>query len=351
MSILRSLRIQYRPATVVALRILTAPVVLLCNNLELADELAQYFASHVVDLPEPHSFRVYLLQGEPVFDPKLLKDVPRTEPGKGVKESYYDTLEARIVVKARTGVTVYVAEPDHYVVGDLLANFNQAVNAVNMVFAKAILSQEYLLLHASAVIDDRGGVAFTSLSGAGKSTVALALLDRGYRFVTNDRLFVRPVDSGVEMVGVPKKPRVNPGTMLSNPRLSTLVSRRDRERYMKLNPQELWKLEEKRDVDLDSVYGTGVFQLVGQLQALYFLKWNPNGQGWQVSQLNREEGLSALLEVSKGVGIYDPSPPWEDERRCLLHAVAKSIPIYQVEGRTDIPRLVELIQETPKREL
>jgi hypothetical protein len=53
-----------------------------------------------------------------------------------------------------------------------------------------------------------------------------------------------------------KQPRVNPGTLLGHPRLAALLVPADRAALAALPAGELWDLERKSDVDLDSIYGT-----------------------------------------------------------------------------------------------
>src|SRR5262249_30099057 len=259
--------------------------------------LAAFFAPYVPpdDVSGPPS--LYVLVGDPIFAPPRLRDVGRGGTGRAPKEAFYDTPSGRVVLKRRTGVAIYVAEPDHFIVGNLVRHVNQAGNAGIMIFAKAMIRRGYVMLHASAVLGPSGGVGFAAGSGAGKSTMALALVEQGYRFITNDRLLVRAVSGRAEMAGVPKLPRINPGTIVKLPGLKDMVPPGVREQYKRLAPSALWALEEKRDVDVDVLFGPGTRQLSGVLRVLYFLRWDPDGEGWGVRPLDAGARLAALRRL------------------------------------------------------
>ena len=342
MSELAAIRRTYPPDAQVGVRIVDVPIALYTNEPRLLTSLRDYFAPYLVERPAWDAHRVFVMQGEPPYDAARLRDVSRA-PGKSVKEAFYDTVDARIVVKRRTGVAIYVAEPDHYVIGDLVTNFNQAVNAVMMVFAKAMLQRSFVMLHASAVLAEAGGIAFASPSGSGKSTMALALVEYRYQFVTNDRLFVRCVNGyGAEMVGVPKRPRVNPGTLFWLPRLAPLATSEERSRYASLRAEELWTVEQKHDVDVDAIYGPGTVHLQGKLTAMYLLRWSPVDHGWDVRSLGAAERRAALDQMIKRVTIYDTVPPQAGELRAV-NAVADMVSMYEVTGRADVGRLTDFV--------
>ena len=55
------------------------------------------------------------------------------------------------------------------------------------------------LLHAAALADDRGAVVLAGLSGAGKSTLCAALVARGWRYLSDERV---AVDSKLRALGL-----------------------------------------------------------------------------------------------------------------------------------------------------
>jgi HprK-related kinase B len=347
MSELTSILHAYRSDAAVGLEIAGVSLRVRTNASALHDRLQRYFRAYLVADPGPDAAEVALFSGRPVYDPARMVDVPPRSRADTVKEAFYDAPDARVVLKRRTGVVIYVAEPRHYVVGDLEANFNQAVNAITMVFAKAMLQRGYVMLHASAILGEGGGIAFASPSGSGKSTLALMLVDRRQHLVSNDRLFVRPTPGGAEMVGVPKRPRVNPGTLLRIARLTRLLGAEERMRYQPLPPERLWTLEHKHDVDVDEIYGPGTVRLRGALRAVFLLRWSPHNRGWSVHTLPPEERLGALVQTMKGVGVYDVAPPNPAAQRAVLSAVCETVSVYEVFGRADLDRLAALVLEGP----
>jgi HprK-related kinase B len=342
---LASVRRTYRPDHALGLMIGGVPVALYTNAPRVAERLGEYFAPYAATRIPADAPVVHLVQGEPVYDAARLRDVPRRLREQGVKEAFYDADGFRVVVKRRTGVTIYVAEPEHYVAGDLVRNFNQAVNLVMTVYAKAMLRRGYIMLHASAIVGAVDGVAFASASGFGKSTVALALVERHQHLVTNDRLFLRAPGGIVEMVGVPKKPRVNPGTLLRIPSLSPLVTEEERARYRAMNPEELWALERKHDVDVDALYGPGTTRLSGLLRAIFLLRWSPLDMGWNVRTLPPGDRAAALEPLLKSAGAYDLRPPSAVESIRCLRSIAGAVAVYDVRGRADVDRLADLVLE------
>jgi len=309
------------------------------NDPRVASGLDRYFAPFRMSVPAREALPIYALQGTPIYDPLSLDDVARQGPSRTVKEASYNVPGGRIVVKRRTGVVVYIAEPDHCVVGDLVRNLNQAANVISMVFAKAMLRRGYVMLHASAALGEEGGVAFAAQSGAGKSTMALALVEAGYQFVTNDRLLVRLDNGQVEMVGVPKIPRVNPGTLLRLSRLTALLPPEARRRYEHMSPDALWATEEKRDVEVDRIFGPGTFQLTGRLRVIYLLAWRQGEVRWEVHPLEPAVRRAALRRMVKRVGVQDLQPPAPAAQEAALDAMADAIPVYEVTGQPDVGAL------------
>jgi HprK-related kinase B len=339
MTELDQVRSRYPATDVLILSFLGVALSVHTNDPRVAAGLAQYFGPFKSEVAPGDALPVYVLQGTPLFDSDRLNDVVRRDPGRSIKEAFYDVPGGRIVVKRRTGVVVYVAEPEHAVIGDIVRNLHQAANVVSMVFAKAMLRRGYIMLHASAALGEEGGVAFAAQSGAGKSTMALALVEEGYRFVTNDRLLVRLHNGQVEMVGVPKIPRVNPGTLLRLSRLTSLLPQEDRRRYERMSPDALWTTEEKRDVEVDRIFGPGTFQLTGRLRIIYILSWRLGEAGWEVRPLDPAACGVALRRMVKQVGVQDLQPSLPAATEAALDAIAGAIPVSEVTGQPDVSAL------------
>ncbi|MGH7720020.1 MAG: hypothetical protein ACREON_14410 [Gemmatimonadaceae bacterium] len=79
------------------------------------------------------------------------------------------------------------------------------LDVIGRVLALAMFASNTLCLHASAVMLPEGTIAFLGPKHHGKSTLALALVQRGARLVTDDTL---PVDSGPPALAWPGVHRV-----------------------------------------------------------------------------------------------------------------------------------------------
>jgi HprK-related kinase B len=169
-------------------------------------------------------------------------------------------------------------------------------------------------------------------------------MEFGLDYVSNDRSFVRKKGANVQLAGVPKWPRVNPGTMLANERLRGLLAPEKAEQYSHLSRTALWELEDKHDVPVESIYGKGRLALNSRLDALYVLSWRQRGRGLDISRVEGGGRLEALLTPLLKTEIYDPPEAVAPGRR-LANALA-TVPVFEVTGRADIPRLLqEIVQE------
>jgi HprK-related kinase B len=197
-----------------------------------------------------------------------------------------------------------------FAVGDLSANLTQGINLVNACYARAVVACGHVLFHASGVSWAGASALLAGPPGAGKSTAALHLVEAGFGFLSNDRVLARRDPSSVEVLGYPKQPRVNPGTLLHHPRLSALLEDTDRQALLSLPAAELWRLEPKRDVDLDAIYGKGTVDLRGRARAPVILKWRPPGRAAGLGappHAERSDGGSPAL--SEGPRNLRPRPP------------------------------------------
>ncbi len=316
---------------------------------EIVQDVLGYFAP-VVTTAANDGVTVYAVQDEPRIDMHRLVAIP-PKPGRSVKEAVYEDAEARVIYKPRSGVAIVVRPGEYFIVGDLLGKPDQVHNLIGHVLARGFLNQGYLMLHASAVLKEGRGIAFGAISGGGKSSMALALMESGYRFVSNDRLFVRPTATGVEMLGMPKGPRVNPGTLLRLPSLRQLLTPEERSMVTAMSPEELWALEQKHDVDIDAIYGKGsVVTQPAPLNELYVLQWGLAAEeDVRLRELPPDARPSALLPLRKGLGPY-ASPAGERDEVETLAMLATRLPMFEVHGRADVFALRDLLERaaTPR---
>jgi HprK-related kinase B len=99
-------------------------------------------------------------------------------------------------------------------------------------------------------------------------------MSRGADYVSNDRLLIAESDDGPRMAGVPKMPRVNPGTLLNNPDLAGILPDDRRGALRALSREELWAIEEKYDVDVEDCFGAGRLLMEAPLSLFVVLNWN-----------------------------------------------------------------------------
>lgn len=289
-------------------------------------------------------FRVVAVEG-PEARVELPLAVKPPEPGKRrPKEEWVDLPGGRFVRKLRTGMVFVFGSGVHVAYGPCRAHANQIVNFVNNRYMQWRLQQGYLLAHAGAVARDGVGLAMCGDSGAGKSTAALDLVARGLDFVSNDRALLRPEgDGGVELLGIPKHPRVNPGTILHNQALHGLLPAGEREELAALSDDGLRTLEDKYDVLVHQVFGPGRFRLRARLAALVVLAWDGEGEA-RLRRVELDRRPDLLERVMKSPGLfYEPEeePDFELEPERYVEVLSRR-PAWEITGTRDFDRAADL---------
>ncbi len=310
------------------------------NSLMLVTSLQHYFAPFVAQ-PKSIDFEILAIEG-----PNLDLDLPfvpwEPEPGKSrVKEEFVDLVGGRVVRKQKTGLVFLFGGGTNIAIGQCKENDNQVINFVNNRFIELLLNKDATLGHAAAVRVNNRGIALAGFSGMGKSTLALHLLSRGADFVSNDRLMVQKVNEGLMMFGVPKLPRINPGTALSNPDLRQILSEEEIERFSQLEPDDLWELEHKYDVYLDRCFSHSRFLLNGWMDALVILNWQRVDRPMEIHEVNLREKPYLLGAFRKDPGAFflanDPvHPPQFNEERYLKQL--ESCRVYEITGGVDFEK-------------
>jgi hypothetical protein len=87
--------------------------------------------------------------------------------------------------------------------------------------------QDWTLFHAGAVHTERGTLMVVGYSGTGKTSLILALLAGGARFIANELLFVRSTALGVRVLGFPRAIAVGLGSAVQFPLLADLIDAPD----------------------------------------------------------------------------------------------------------------------------
>lgn len=200
--------------------------------------------------------------------------VKHPDPGKSrVKEHILVTDEGNVINKVLTGVHLFFIRDRRVAAGPLEDNPNQVVNFINNMHLDHMLGDSGQLFHASGACIGNDGLGMAGLSGKGKSTLALRLLQNGMNLVSNDRLVVDVIEDQLTMQGIAKYPRINPGTIMNQPELTHLPSAQDRSRYEAMSLDELWNLEEKYDAFVEETFGCA-FPLTARMKMFVALDWD-----------------------------------------------------------------------------
>ncbi|HEO64957.1 MAG TPA: HprK-related kinase B, partial [Spirochaetes bacterium] len=240
--------------------------------------------------------------------------VKKPDPGKSkIKEEYIDFPDRRLVRKRLTEMYFIFGGEENLAIGPCVENDNQVINFINNRYIQWYLHQEYLLGHASAVEWNGRGLAIAGFSGMGKSSLALQLMNRGLTLVSNDRLMINTREGKLKMYGVPKLPRVNPGTVLNNPQLTSVIPEKEKKQFIDLPSDELWDLEYKYDVFIDECFGPKKFILSAPMDALIILNWKRKDIATTVRQVDLQERRDLLSAFIKAPGLFFELPSHGNE--------------------------------------
>lgn len=271
------------------------------------------------------------------------------EPGKtGRKDAYCDLEDGRLVHKVRTGVTFLQSPARLLAFGPVVAHPNQVINFVNTQMLNICQQQGWQICHAAAVTDGTQSLAIAGLSGGGKSTATLRLLDLdSLAYMSGDRLLVR-AGNPPRGLGIPKLPRINPGTILGNPRLHKLLSPTRRAELAAMPSDELWRLEEKHDLQVGQIYGANRVRFEAPLTDFWVLDWQrDSAEPTRIEPVDIAARPDLLGAIMKSPGPFYQKPDGsflrDDEApdpAGYLEAL-EGIEISEVRGRVDFDALFE----------
>lgn len=326
------------------------------NHKPLLQKLAAYF-SHVLPGNSEPDIEVVAVERDVISDSSFKFTDWAREPGKtGRKDAYFDVPGARLVHKVRTGMLFLQSSTTRIAAGPCLQNDNQLINFINSQYMDWLQHNGWLICHASGMEVNGHAVGMAGLSGGGKSTLMLNLMeDDSVNYITNDRLFIRANDNAVIARGIPKLPRINPGTIVHNKRLHSLISQQRRDELLQLPKQELWHLEEKYDVHIEQVYGANRVTTEAALDAFVILNWQHNTAGkTAVTAVDINQRRELLAAVMKSPGPFYQhtdgnfhSDAAEFDEQSYLDAL-RGVTIYEVTGKVDFDiagqRLAEILE-------
>jgi len=317
------------------------------NSEDLLTRLATYYEPFVRRDVQPH-ITVHALDAIPPDLNVQFSGVPRNEAGKATKEEWAKAQDGWIVRKVRTGMTYLLGPRLRLAVGDVLQDSNQIINFVDNQFLDHRVHAGGVLLHASGVATDCQGLAIAGFSGAGKSSLTLHFLARGFDFVSNDRVILDADLPGALMYGLAKQPRINPGTIISNPALTSMLPASRRAKYESMPSDELWNLEDKHDVYIDEHFGPGHRKLLARMCGLLILNWK-RGAGRacvrRIRLFERPDLVQPLLK-SPGVLCYNAidSGMEEPQPEAYIDALER-VPVYEVSGGVDYAHVVDYFSQ------
>lgn len=335
------------------LRVSDFVIALRSNSRTLLADLEDHFGSlALASEPGRTDVTITAVETEPAVLPVSFREWPR-EPGKlGGKEAYADAGDGRIIRKVRTGMHFLLGRSELVAVGSCVKNSNQVVNFIISQYISRRLHEGWSLCHGAGVAVADRGIGIAARAGAGKSTLALHLMSCGLSFVSNDRLLIRRAgpNDAAEMAGVPKMPRVNPGTLLDNPDLAGILPA-ERERQLRQLPLEkVWDIEEKYDVMVDRLYGPNRCRYRTELTALLILNWsNRSSEPARFGRVDiaaRSDLLSLVMKTSgvfhrnvDGQAVAAPLEPAE------YMTALQGVPVFEATGRADFARGVGFCRE------
>lgn len=318
-----------------------------CTCLATLTALNKYLARFVCPATDTSSIVIDLYDQESVSVPG---DLTLKQPslGKSPREAWKVIGDGRLVHKVRSGMVFLFSPTQHIGIGPCLANINQVVNFINNRYMELMIKRECLLLHAAGVVHPMNGkgLALCGFAGAGKSTLAMHLLEAGYGYLSNDRILIPAQPTSDQMLGIAKYPRINPGTALANPRLAGLVAADKASRYRSMSQTELWEIEDKHDVPVERLYGDDRVQLRAPFSALVILNWQHGGGTTRIDRISVAQRLDLFPAYAKDAGLFFlPQPGMDGTFNAEQYQVALAqTPVYEISGGVDFGAAVTELQ-------
>ncbi|MGJ8619717.1 MAG: HprK-related kinase B [Methylophilaceae bacterium] len=320
------------------------------NSQAVLNNLEDYFSHIVIQKTDnPCDITIQVIESKNVNFPLDFYDWKREVGKVGRKDSVYDIAGARIINKVRTGMHFLQSEDYRIAKGACRENLNQVINFINNQYMTWLQQRHWLNCHAAAVVKGGYAYAVAGFSGGGKSTLMLQMLENSQtKFLSNDRLFIQQEDQQLQAVGVAKMPRINPGTIIHNPRLSHMITKSEQAQMLAMPAQTLWDLEQKYDVDIDGVYGQGRISSEAPLKSFLVLNWQRSAsEPLQLKKVNLQQRTGLLNAIMKSPGPFYQQKDGtflSDINALNQEAYLKalgSIDVFEATGRVNFSMLAE----------
>lgn len=319
--------------------------------LRIAEYLQGFALTSSASAKPAHTLEIEAYERDDLDLSALTKEWPREAGKRGRKDTYRDVPKGadseRLIYKVRTGMHFLQRPGSRIAAGPCLANDNQLINFINAQWMSALQQQGWLIGHASAVVREQRALAIAGLSGGGKSTLMLKLLAHGGQFMSNDRLFIRRQGSQVAAQGIAKWPRINPGTIVHDQQLQSLIPEAERHRFLALPVEQLRQLEQKYDAPIPQLYGEGRVCLNAPLGALVVLNWDAcTTQATCLKPIEwSERYLPAMMKSSGPFYQRTDGRFWRPDdipaKQSYLD-VLRDVPVFELSGRIDFEAATEL---------
>jgi len=184
----------------------------------------------------------------------------------------------------------------------------------------------------------------------------LHVLEYGEHFISNDRLLLNAEKTSRPghfwMRGIPKQPRINPGTIVHNERLHKLISPERRRELLALPTESLRQLEEKYDADVNDLYHKTCYKPETELNAFIILNWQPDGEHDTQLKLKTLNKSPELLEAI----LKSPGPFYSDANHVFLAnqtqpesnrylSLLGELPCFELTGKIDFKKACNLVRQ------
>lgn len=331
------------------------------NSAGLLNALSDYFGGYTDDTSDSRAQQalvtVFLCEdtsGKGASEYPISWQNWQGEVGKTrLKEQFMDEHDGRWIHKFKTGMVMFQHKHAPIAIGHCSGHLSQMVNFIINQHINHLQQIGGLICHAACLEVGNAGIAIAAHSGGGKSTTMLKLMDLSdSRFVSNDRLFLFNSEPATVAKGVPKQPRVNPGTLLHNPKLTDVLPKDRQTALSQLTPNELWQQEEKYDVMVADIYGPEHIKHRTKLQHVLLLNWQPGSdEPVTLTQISLDERTDLIAAIAKSPGSF-----YQNEQGKFLNTaevpadnryqeVLRNINVWEVTGGADFDALVGQFQD------